>query len=743
MIYRPRSSIAIGTMFCAFAGTDPALAQGGEDGAAPSELIIVTAQRREQSELEVPISLKALDGDLVSRVGIDDIRDLFYLDPSLDYQESVATAGSALRIRGVGSLGFANGVEQSVSTIIDGVVTGPSGSGLAALWDVERIEVLRGPQGTLFGKNVSAGAVNVISRRPGDEFEASGIFRYGVRYDTYRAEAAFGGPVTDNLGVRVSGFYLEENDGYIDNVVLNTTVNRKDRWGIRLVADYENGAFSSGLTLSYVETDDICCTRTFTGTDPVVVPETTILFTDLNGVTIEPDNRESISGVFDTEESQTVHLAFENAWTFADGHVLKSITGLRNWNQFDSTDADQLPIDLLDDTIANRDLRIFTEEIQLLSPDDQDLTYVLGLYYFNQRFEEEQFLAGGFLGGVSEVSRPVVRVNNAAIFGQATYRFTDRLQAFAGLRLLWEEIEAEGARTGNLPLPAFVNDQFNEESAEDVNWVGSFGVQYFHTDNNMIYASFDRGYKGHAIDTAIGGPFFDSMAVADPVLDPETVINVELGTKNVFFDGRLRANVVAFYSRFQDFQASAFDGNANSFVFRNAGVLEVTGIEADLAANPWEGAFVTVSASFVDGEFVEYEGAPCRVSDPAECLITGQDLSGEDLNGNARFRYAVTAQQDFPLFGDVDGFVSGQWSWRDDVVFDGDLDPGTTQEAYGVGNIYFGIRPAAGFEVIGFVENVADKTYAFRIVDAPLNTGAFASYLAPGRTFGVELRLRN
>lgn len=718
----------------------PALAQLDE--------IIVTAQKREQRALEVPVSLSAFSGDALQRAGITDVRNLFYVAPSVSFHGSVNSAGESLRVRGIGSAGFSNGVEQSVSTILDGVVTGPSGSGLSEMWDIDRVEVLRGPQGTLFGKNVSAGAVNIVSKSPTDEFEASGLIRYGTRYESTRIEGVLNAPITDELRARVSGFFLNDDDGTVDNVFLDRSVNRKERFGIRLRTDYSSGPFSIDVSASWNESDDICCTRTFTRTDPIAVPTTAIALTGANNVTISPRNRQSISSGIDTERTRTGHIAVEAAWEFNSGHILKSITGYRNWLQRDRTDADQLPLNLLDDSVAKRDLRIFSEEIQFLSPTGEKLEYVLGLYYFNQRFMEDQILAGGFGGGVSEQSLPLVKVNNAAVFGQATYNFTEQWSAFLGARLLWEEIEATGSRAGNLPIPAFLNDQFNDRSAEDVDWVGTAGIRYFPTPENMLYFSFSRGYKGHAIDTSIGGPFFTSTSLADPVLDPETVISFELGSKNSFLDGRLTANLVGFYSRFKDFQASAFDGTSNSFVFRNAGIVEVMGLELDLVANPWEGATLTAGGAWVDGEFVEYEGAPCTVGQTAAATCSaatgGQDLSGEKLNENPEFQFSITARQEYilPNTNDWRVYAFGSFAWRDDVVFDGDLDPSTTQKAYGVADFQIGLIPNERVELVGFVQNAFNKDYAYRIIDAPLNTGAFASYLAPERTFGVELRLR-
>ena len=390
-----RWALSIG---CAVAATGqlavmtPAVAQLDE--------IIVTAQKREQRALEVPVSLSAFSGDALQRAGITDVRNLFLIAPSVSFHGSVNSAGESMRIRGIGSAGFSNGVEQSVSTIIDGMVTGPSGSGLSEMWDVERVEVLRGPQGTLFGKNVSAGAVNIVTRKATDEFEASGLLRYGTRYESTRVEGVLSGPVTDMVRARVSGFFLNEDAGTVDNVVLGTDVNKKERFGVRFRGDYSNGPLTIDLSASWMETDDICCTRTFTHTDSVVPPATAIALTGANNVTISPSNRQSISSGLDTERTRTGHIVLEGAYEFNSGHILKSITGYRNWLQRDRTDSDQLSLNLLDDSVAKRDLRIFSEEIQFLSPSGEQLEYVLGLYYYNQRFMEDQVLAGGFAGGV-------------------------------------------------------------------------------------------------------------------------------------------------------------------------------------------------------------------------------------------------------------------------------------------------------------------------------------------------------
>lgn len=719
----------------------------GHASAQGLEEVVVTAQKREQSLKDVPISLSVLSGNALEASGISNVSNLFYIAPSVSFQSSVSSSGQGMLVRGVGGGAFASGFESSVGTTIDGVVTGPGGSALAEFWDVERIEVLRGPQGTLFGKNTSAGAISILTKRPTREVEASGGLRWDQKYQEYRVDGVLSGPISDNWAARLAVFSANQEDGPIKNIVRNTTENQKDRWGARFRTAYENGPLAFNMSLSYDRQDTNCCVRTFTGIDSASAGALTnnYLIPALNayGITPSDRNRISLANGKTYERAKTLQGMWELSWELNSGHVLKSITGYRHWDQDEFNDVDFLPLNIISGAITHN-LKLFTEEIQLISPADSPLEYVAGLYFYQQKLGEVTVFNGSeSITGVSGVSTfdNEVKVNNIALFGQATYRFNEHWAAFAGARVLREKIEADGVRYGNFfafPGNFAPASASNQDSAA----TGTAGVQFFPTTDTMFYASVSTGYKGAAIDTTIGSSFYTGNTDR-AVLKPETVTSFELGSKTAFFDGKLSLNATLFHSKFKDFQATSFDGAANSFVLRNAGVLKSQGIETDLAAQPWEGGTFTLGVAFVDAKYDEFKGAPCtpaqKTAGTCSDAAGGQDLSGKNVNLNSRWQYTFTAQQEFNLAG-MGAYARGEYSWRDRMISNGNLDPNTTVDAYGVANFRVGIKPSEHYDVALFVNNAFNREYAYRIGDAPLYTGAYGGYMAPERSYGVELK---
>lgn len=758
MANRERLMAAAATVALLMAAATPVLAQtqpsaqpsGGEDHGARAVLdeVVVTAQRREQGLSKVPIAVSAYSGEALERQGVTNVDALSQVSPSVTFQNNQSSAGAGVRVRGIGTAVFNAGSEQSVTTVIDGVITGPLGSGLADLFDVERVEVLRGPQGTLFGKNSSAGAVNVVTRRPTDQFSGYGVARYGERLDEYRVEGAVSGTVAEGLRARLAGFKLTQNEGAYANPARGEREDTRDRWGLRLRADYTRGPFTADLSLTREERDDACCTRLFVGVNPAAYGTLTKLYLlprlAAYGVKPTADNQISISNGVSTETNRTTHGALTMSYELANGATIRSISGHRRWIQSERNDADRIDIDIGDDAFQSRDLNIWSQELQLISPADQRLTYVLGAYYYKQSLDEFTRTAGGSqsIFGYGVTTIPLrVEVENKAIFGHATYNVTDQWQAFGGLRLLEEEISAVGVRSGNyFALPGTFSGQ---ASTTDKNWVGTMGVRYEVSPNVSYYGSVSRGYKGAAIDVALGSSFFTGKP-SDAILNPETVVSYELGVKARLNEGRLRVNGTLFNSDFKDFQSSQFDAATTSFVLRNAGKVRTRGAEVDFQALVTDSLMVTGGVAYVDAVFAEYTGAPCTVPQQAAGTCSpargGQNLTGQRVNANPKWQYNIAAEQTFHLPNGMEAYLRGDYGWRSDIIFGGDLNPDTTQPAYGVANFRSGLVFNTNYEVAVFVQNAFDKIYANRISDALFYPGAYQGYFGPRRTWGLELR---
>ncbi|MCR6644413.1 MAG: TonB-dependent receptor [Terricaulis sp.] len=738
----------------------PAAAQAQSN----ADEIIVTAQKREQGLAEVPISITVLSGEQLERSGVTRLEDIYTVTPSVSFSPAQSSSGAGLRVRGVGSAGFGSSVESSVSTLVDGVVTGSGGAALVDMFDLERVEVLRGPQGTLFGKNSSAGAVNIVSRRPTDEFSGYGVVRYGDTLEELRVEGAISGSITENWRARLSGYSLTQGQGQVWNPVRGEDENKRDRWGVRLRSDLTLGATTLDLIVQYEEQDNACCRTSFYGLDPVAYGALTNLYLlprlAANGVTPGPDNRISIADGPLNESTETLHTVLTAEHTFGSGFVLRAIGGYRTWDELDTIDVDGVDVNIGNDPRQQRSLELFTGEIQLISPNEGRLQYVLGAYLYDQNLKTDTITAGGagtIFGQLSTRGLGSVRVNNYAVFADGTYDFTDQWQAFAGVRVLYEEMHVTSYRSGNyfaFPPPGTF---YGEAKADDTNWVGRMGLRYTPSDNLSFYVSASRGYKGRAIE---GG---NTMFSADPavrataILDPETVNAFELGARTNWWDGRLMLNATAFYSAFYDYQASSFDNVANNQIFRNAAELRSQGIELDFIARPWEGMTLAGGLAYIDAIYESYPNAPCtsvqvatpsdpncidRNPDPAINART-QDLAGQQLANSPKWQTYIRAQQDFRLGADMGLYLRGEYAWRDSAIYGGDLNPATEQKAFGLANFRTGLTLADGrYEIAAFVENAFDESYALRIYDSPAFTGSYSAFFGPSRTYGMELRAR-
>ena len=730
----------------AFAG-DPLPALGDA-----LEEVLVTSQRRAQNVLDVPVSIDLLTEDELK--GLSDVRDLYQVSPSLVYVGGIASSAQALNLRGVGGGAHVSAFENSVSVVVDQVSAGYGGAALVDFFDIARIEVLNGPQGTLFGKNVSAGLLSIVTNDPTDEFEGRGSVSYENEYEELRIDGVISGPLSENLNGRLAFYALDQGEGILDNVVRGTEDVTKNRWGLRGKTSYGVDNFEFNMTLQYEEQDNDCCSRAIHKVDPNVAGALTSGFLvphiEANGVIPSDENTKVISDGYAYENTETFHGVWELIWTLDSGHILKSITGYRDWTQEEWNDVDSYPDDFVRGGLTH-DMQLFTQEIQLMSPSDQNLEYLLGLYYYDMDLDEQTILEGCSTICTILFGSPVplffrttwtsnVKVENMAAFGHASYQFTEQLKGFIGARIVHEKITVVGDLDGDFPF--WPVGDFPEQKADnsDTDWMGTIGLQYYPSEDTMIYGSYSRGYKGSGINNSIAS----SIWVGDPqesVLDPETVDNFEFGVKLSNADNTLAVSATIFMSEFEDFQASAFDGSSG-FILKNAGVLETRGLELGIDSNPWEGGALSLNLAYVDAEFDEFLGAPCSkyAIAAANCSDAegGADLSGQEVNRSPKWRYSLVGQQEFTI-GSMEAYARLEYMWRDKNILDGDLDPNTFQDDYGLLNARFAVMPTENVEIAIWGRNLTDEAYANGKFDLPLWDGAYGSYPGKLRQIGAEL----
>jgi iron complex outermembrane receptor protein len=665
------TSALFGVSFLAIAA--PALAQETASD-APSESvadIVVTAQRREQRLQEVPIAVSVITGDQITRTGALNIENAQYLVPSLNFRKSGVPINQTIFLRGIGTSTFSLAGEPSVSAVVDGVVLSRAGEAFTPLVDIERIEVLRGPQGTLFGKNSSAGVINIVTKRPGDEF--GGEVEGGFFFDNgteYRARAAVDLPLGDSVRTRLTGFYANW-DGNIINETYDRRVNGYEQYGLRGLVEIDiSDKVDLTLIADWRKSDDDCCAEVIA--EPAIQADgsPTPAFLARAAVALPPLNGDETRRV----RNNLINRSEETAWGLsaelnADLGMLTltSITAYRSYDNREIRDGDFLDTiyvgiaQVADD--GPQTGNTFTQEFRLTSPGDQRLDYVLGAFYSRAETERTFTRANtncsastlaptppltpcSTAPGASTLTFPIGTANfgstftNFALFGHATYDITDRFRAIAGLRYTVDQLDVFHIRTTPVPgasQPPFDSGVFNggrgggtpngipwrgKATAEDLS--GTAGLQFDLTEDNMAYATYARGYKGPAFNV-----FFNLTTVGTPALDPENADSFEIGLKNSMFDGRLILNVAGYYAKYYNFQANNPDIDPVTGIritrFTNAGTVSTRGFELDLIAQPIDDLSLTGGLAYTDARVDAFRVAPG--APPTDIVPSGTPLA--------------------------------------------------------------------------------------------------------------------
>jgi iron complex outermembrane receptor protein len=640
-----------------FASTVSGLATIAAFSAAPAfaavDEIVVTAQKVEQNLQDVPIAVSALTGDQIDATGAVNIEQLQQLVPSLNFRKGTTSANSALVLRGVGTISFSIAAEPSVSTVVDGVVLSRSGQAFADLYDIERIEVLRGPQGTLFGKNASAGLLNIVTKGGAEEFEGQvsvGVFEGGE----YRGKLSVAGPLSDTLSGRLTGFY-GSYDGNITNIYngQENKVNGYERQGARLVLDWRPTDMAKiRLTGDYAESDDDCCAEV-TGVSRGAVLDNELGFDDTRGEDTRTVNHNLITQTFD----KTYGTSLQGDFDVLNGHTFTAIGAYRKWENEEVREGDFLPRALVgtaqlhDNGFVETDQYSF--EARLASPQGQQVEYLLGGFFWHsdnsQLFTREDIvcatstlgvdpLTGGTPCNIADTVNTTfptassvsdVGVENYAFFGQATFNATDALRLIGGLRYTHDSVDYTHTRapgvnafdgsplsgpgvSGN-PAGGLIADGGNGTnisagSTDSSNLSGKGVVQYDFTDNVMGYVSYTRGYKGPAFNV-----FFNHTAPTNAVpIDKETSNAFEAGFKSRLFDNRLQLNAAGFYAEYDGFQANNFVLLNGAVVtnLTNAGKVSTAGFEVDFVATPSDFWTVTGGVAYADAKVKEFNPNP-------------------------------------------------------------------------------------------------------------------------------------
>jgi iron complex outermembrane recepter protein len=796
----------------AFAMASPTWAQTAPDEGSETAEIVVTAQKRAQSIQDVPVAVSVISGAALEQQGGVNIENAQYLVPSLNFRKSGTALNQSLYLRGVGTTTFSVGGEPSVGTVLDGVVLARSGEAFSDLVDIERIEVLRGPQGTLFGKNASAGVINIISRRPSNTFGAfaEGGFFFGNGKE-YRVRAGVDAPLSEKVGSRFTGFYSKW-DGNITNETLGRRVNGYERYGFRGIVEAKP---SETVTLTLIgdwrKSNDDCCAEVIGSPARNADNSTLANFTARAATALPPVLGDRTRSV----RQNLLTQALEKAWGISfqadvelDGPTVTSITSYRRYDSNEVRDGDFLSTPYVgiaqSHDFGPQTGNTFTQELRITSPVNQFFEYVGGLYYY--RAEQERTFTRSNIAcsastlalqgvlrpcstatGASTITFPVGTANfgttfkNMAAFGQATFNFSDRFRAIAGLRYTHDQLNGFHSRTTPVPgasQPVFDQGVYNEyirqlsllsatptaaqltaaqnaavlasngrpfrQKVTNNNLSGKAGLQFDVSDDVMAYATYSRGYKGPGLNI-----FFNLNSNGTPPLADETGDSYEGGLKTSMLDGQLTLNLAAYYAKYKNFQANNPDFVLGQRVtrFTNAGTVSTRGFEADMLFRPSDDFTLSGGVAYTDAKVDRFRlppGAP----------LTDQVPDGAVLPFSPKWKGSIGGTYTIRTGGFADIELGAQGSYQTSqlsLLVASPLITGNSRiKDYGLLDLSLALIGADDrFRISFLAKNVFDTSFAASIVDGgPLSAGNTGSssyrYIIPreaDRYFGINAKI--
>jgi iron complex outermembrane receptor protein len=749
------SASAAGAGSAADTLSEAAASEGGD--------IVVTAQRRSERLQDVPIAVTAVTGETLQAANLTDTSNIQMVAPSVIFNTFSNPGSTSFGIRGVATNVVGNSVEQSVALVIDGIVQGVAGQGIGELADVERIEVLRGPQGTLFGKNASAGVIQVITKNPElGVVEGSARVSY-ASHDEVRGQVSLNVPLAETAALRVSGFY-RHRDGYIYNAVRDQRQNDDNNAGIRAKLLFEpSDALQFILIGDYSRQDHDCCVPTVRRANAGITAQLAPF-----GVVPGETNEQATTNDLTRNYSRNTGASLEVNYDFGPV-TLTSLTAYREFENVGSNDIDARPTTTFlttTDSLASQR----SQELRLASNEPGFLEYTLGLYYFQKKQDNLGSDIVTTLGLPACPGPPMVpcrpggglinlglstgtfQNDSYAAFGQVSLNVTPDLTVIAGGRYTKDDYEQESLSVpvpGYLgPPPTFVprtESQQGTASTDNFSW--RLGAQYTFSRDLMVYASATRGYKGPV--TRNDTPTSISLTL------PEIPMSYEIGLKSSWFDRRLTLNVAAWTAKYKDFQATAFDYSLIPPASRvtNAGALRSKGIEVELSARPITGLSLSGGLSYQDVYFEDFAGDACFTGQTVAegCLVipgtfppnTAVDSSGNRLVNTPKWAWSARANYETPISADFNFYANANYYHKSSVFFQTNNSPFLRQDGYHVFGASVGFGPQdESWRLMVFARNLFDQFFVSRLIDIPTSArGEVMQYHDPEarRYIGVSL----
>ena len=716
----------------------PAWAQ--DQGVSSLTEVVVTAQKREEKLQEVPLSVAVIPAQALAAFKFNQATDIQYLVPGLTLTNSAGPRNFGFFVRGIGTSSFSSeSIEGSTAFVLDGVVLGQSGASLTDLPDVDRVEVLRGPQGTLFGKNASAGVISVTTRRPSDTFGAELSASYADPDNERRVSGLITGPIGDQARFLISA-RVNERDGYVTNVFDGRKLNDEDNWGVRGKLELDpTSRLRVTLIGDYWSRQAHCCVWTLARTGPL--PSAVELAERGAGIVPGPDNlKTDINGpVF--ADSQSYGGSAQADYDLGGDFTLTSITAWRRFLSHDGLDSDSSPFNVLDVNFANFKQSQVTQELRLTSPKGGFVDYVAGAFYFDGhvRSTSVQLFPTIPVPFVSDQVTNDASTSNIALFGQANLNFTSQFRGIFGARIVNERDEAQKDRFD----PRFHLSSTAHASKTDDAAVWRAGLQYDLRPGAMVFATATRGYKGGGYDTNIG------LATL-PDVQPEKPLNYELGLRTSWPAQRLIVNLTAFDTDVKGYQAAARDAGPPPVTRIFNGEATTKGVEFDAAWRPLPGADWTLTASgaYVDARWGDFTNAPCFTGQTAAqgCVGARQNLSHARLPLSPVWSGNLSSHVETAVAGSLKASFDLGANSRSTALMAFPNDPSTAQKGYTLVNAAVGLASQDHrWKVSVFAKNLTDRRYSVVDFSTPFGgpVGSYSQFIPyeAQRVVGVGLDL--
>lgn len=720
------------------------------------EPIIVTAEKRKQNLQQAPVAVTVVTSANLARMNTPNTASLIEQVPELTFRQGTTNLNSSFNIRGIGTLSFSPGSEPSVSTVVDGVVYAESGMAFVNLLNPESVQILRGPQGTLFGINSSGGVVDITTFNPTNTKQ--GYIEGGVyNNNQFYTRGSLSGPMSPTVDGQVS-FLYGQFDGNARNFFNGEHTNGFQNGGIRTKFVWKpNDNLTGTFIADYSRANDNCCADSidivkntpaneiFESQLAPVVPSSHNININNDTLPLTQDTNQGVSAQFD--------------WLLGNGSTLTSITALRSWYNVQVRDGDftsstpafvNSSVPGGNTSLADHGtikLNQISQELRLTSAENQRLRYVLGAFLFRVHVHDTFTrvdnrciastlapLANGAIPCDSSSTFASAQGNefdhvdkdDYALFGQGTFSFTNTFRGIFGLRYTYDRLGYGLTRVTDVNgFPGLNPSYSHSDSTSQDNVSGKVGLQDDLTDNVMAYATFSKGYKGPAYNV-----FFNMTANNTARLDPEKSNNWELGLKSNLFNDHLALNLAAFYSKYNGFQTNSFI-QVNGVIITNlinAGQVSTQGIEADFRASPAPGLSLSGGVAYTDAKIDKFN---C----PADAPLTCSYPDGKPLPYAPKYKAVINASYELPLSLPFVVSLDTNYSWQSKQQMDIGESPFTIQPSYGVWNGRINFTNSSDSMSISLVlQNILNKFYATALVPNSA-TGVVNGVVVPTTTY--------